>query len=105
MKNIDRAYIGLELETHTWNVDIESNAMDDILDEGIECYPEDVYELIYDGYNCTEDKLKMMLNEPDNGDNMLYPLDCYKDLSYDDWLQYKKERDEDAKERAKANKS
>ena len=38
----------------------------------------------------------MMLSEPDNGDNMLYPLDCFKELSYDDWLKYKKGREEEA---------
>ena len=62
-------------------------------DEGIDCYPEDVYDIIYEGYTISEDKLKMMLNEPDNSDNMLYPLDCQKDLSYDDWLEYKAEKD------------
>ena len=35
-----------------------------------------------------------MLVVPDNSNNMLYPLDCYRDLSYDDWLEYKKEWDE-----------
>ena len=93
MKNTEKAYIKIELETATWNVDLEHNGMQDILDEGINCYPEEVYALIYEGYSISEDKLKMLLNEPDNSGNMLYPLDCYKDLSYDDWIEYKKERD------------
>ena len=93
MKKTEKAYIGIELGTHTWNVDLEQNGEQDILDEGIACYPEDIYAIIYKGYECSEEKLKMMLNEPDNSDNMLYPLDCYKDLSYDDWLEYKKEAD------------
>mgnify|MGYP001397937174 CR=1 FL=1 len=101
MKRTEEAYIGLELETHTWNVDIENNAMEDILDEGIECYPDDVYALIYEGYNCSEEHLKMMLSEPDNSKNMLYPLDCFRELSYDDWLDYKKEVDDEHKKRQK----
>ena len=95
MKRTELAYIGLELETAIWNVDIENNAMEDILDAGIDCYPEDVYEIIYKGYNCTEEKLKMLLGEQDNGDNMFYPLDCFRELSYKDWLEYKQERDEE----------
>lgn len=94
MKKMDAVYIQLELGVAEWNVDINNNAMEDILDEGIDCSVEDVYNIIYDGYSITEDKLKMMLNEPDNGDNMLYPLDCQKELSYDDWLRYKQERDD-----------
>ena len=93
MKNTEKAYIQIELGTATWNVDLEHNGEQDILDEGIDCYPEEVYALIYEGYSISEDKLKMLLNEPDNSGNMLYPLDCYKDLSYDDWIEYKKERD------------
>ena len=36
----------------------------------------------------------MMLDEPDNSKNMLYPLSCYRDLSYDKWLEYKKDWEE-----------
>jgi hypothetical protein len=97
MKRTEEAYIGLELGTHTWNVDIENNAMEDILDAGIECYPEDIYSIIYEGYSCSEEHLKMMLSEPDNSKNMLYPLDCFRELSYDNWLEYKIERDEERK--------
>lgn len=92
MRKMDRVYIELEIGMATWNVDINNNAMEDILDEGIDCYAEDVYDIIYDGYTISEDKLKMMLNEPDNNNNMFFPLDCQKDLSYDDWLVYKAER-------------
>lgn len=95
MKRMDKVYIQLEIGMATWNVDINNNAMEDILDEGIDCYPEDVYDIIYEGYTISEDKLKMMLNEPDNSDNMLYPLDCQKDLSYDVWLEYKTDRKEE----------
>ena len=93
MRKMDRVYIQLEIGTATWNVDINNNAMDDILDRGINCQPEEVYNIIYEGYTITEDKLKMMLNEPDNSDNMFYPLDYQRDLSYDDWLEYKAEKD------------
>ena len=93
MKRMDRVYIELELGVATWNKDINNNAMEDILDEGIDCYTEDVYSIIYNGYAISEDKLKMMLDEPDNSDNMLYPVDCQRELSYSDWLDYKKEKD------------
>ena len=99
MKRMDKVYIQLEIGMAEWNVDINNNAVEDILDEGIDCYPEDVYDIIYEGYTISEDKLKMMLNEPDNSDNMLYPLDCQKDLSYDDWLEYKSDRKEEEKQR------
>tara|TARA_Y100001973_G_C5137784_1_gene301272 strand:+ start:790 stop:1119 length:330 start_codon:yes stop_codon:yes gene_type:complete len=99
MKRTEKAYIQLDLESAIWNVDIENNAMEDILDTGIDCYPEDVYKIIYEGYNCDEDKLKMLLDEPDNSKNMWYPLDCLRDLSYDDWIEYKQEREEDERRR------
>ena len=93
MKRMDKVYIQLEIGMAEWNVDINNDAMEDILDEGIDCYAEDVYDIIYEGYTISEDKLKMMLDEPDSSGNMLYPLDCQKDLSYDDWLEYKAEKD------------
>ena len=99
MNRMDRVYIELEIGMAIWNVDINNNAVEDILDKGIDCYAEDVYNIIYEGYTITEDKLKMMLNEPDNSDNMLYPLDYQKDLSYDDWLEYKAERKRQEKEK------
>ena len=94
MNRMERNYIKLELGVAEWQVDINNDAMNDILDMGIECYPEDVYEIIYEeGYEVSEDKLKMMLDEPENSKNMLYPLDCYEDLSYEDWKEYREERD------------
>ena len=41
----------------------------------------------------------MLLDEPDNSKNMWYPLDCLRDLSYDDWIEYKQEREEDERRR------
>ncbi len=102
MKRTEKAYIQICLGTATWNVDLEHNGEQDILDEGIDCYPDEVYELIYEGYECSEDKLKMLLSEPDNSKNMLYPLDCFRELSYNDWLDYKKEMDLYEVERIKA---
>ncbi len=98
MKRTELAYIGLELGTHRYPEDINNTAMEDILDEGIECYPEDIYAIIYEGYECSEEKLKMLLDEPDNSKNMWYPLDCYRDLSYDKWLEHKKDWEEFEKE-------
>ena len=101
MKRIELAYIGLELGTARYPEDINNTAMEDILDEGIAGYPEDIYSIIYKGYDCEEEHLKMLLNEPDNSNNMFYPLDCFRDLSYDDWLEYKKEWDEHHEEQRK----
>ena len=62
MKNTERAYIGIELGTHTWNVDLEQNGEEDILDEGIDCYPEDVYAIIYNKvHSPTEINLNLKL--------------------------------------------
>ena len=95
MKRTEKAYIQIELGTATWNVDLESNGEQDILDEGIDCQDYEVYEIIYEeGYSISEDKLKMMLDEHDNSKNMLYPLNNLKDLSYSGWLEYKQERDD-----------
>ena len=91
MKNTEKAYIKIELGTATWNVDLEHNGMQDILDEGIDCYEDDVYNIIYQGYDITEEKLKELLDDKDN--SMLYPLDCFNDLSYKNWLEYKKEQE------------
>ena len=99
MKRTEKAYIEIELGTATWNEDLNCNAEQDILDEGIRCYPRDVYEIIYEGYECSEVHLKMLLDEPDNSKNMFYPLDCQEDLSYDDWIEYKKEAEEEDKYR------
>lgn len=106
MRNIEKTYIKLETGTATWNVDINNIAMDDILDEGIDCYPEDVYEILYEeGYNITDEKLRMLLNEPDNSDNMFYPLDCQRDLSFDNWLEYKEMRDKEVEDSIKLRES
>ena len=101
MKRIDEAYICLELGTARYPEDINNTAMEDILDEGIDCYPDDVYALVYEGYECDEEHLKMLLDEPDNSKNMWYPIDCFRDLSYDDWLDYKKEQDDEKERRRK----
>ena len=89
MKNTEIAYIEIELGIATWNVDLEHNGMEDILDNGIDCYEEDVYEIINQGYDITEEKLKELLD--DKQSSMLYPLDCFKELSYDNFLKYKNE--------------
>lgn len=89
MKNTEIAYIQIELGVAKWNVDLEHNGMEDILDNGIYCYEEDVYNIINQGYDITEEKLKELLDDKQN--SMLYPLDCFKELSYDNFLKYKEE--------------
>ena len=64
MNRMEKNYIKLELGVATWEVDINNDAMNDILDMGVECYPEEVYEIAYEeGYEISEDKLKMMFEE------------------------------------------
>ena len=97
MKNREEAYIGIELETHIYGDDLGSAGMDDILMEGIDITADELYQFIYfNGYNCEEEHLKMMLDEHTNDKNMLYPLECIYDreTSYEDWLEYKKEKDD-----------
>ena len=98
MRNREEAYIGIELETHEFQVDLGSSAEQDILDEGIDISARELYEFIYDnGYHCSDEKLKMMLDDFENTKNMLYPLSCHynKETSYADWLEYEKWRDEE----------
>ena len=104
MNRMEKNYIKLELGVATWEVDINNDAMNDILEWGIDCFPEEVYKIVYEeGYKISEDKLKMMFDEPSNSRNMLYPLDCYRDLSYKDWLEYKKSMDDYYKNLKKEN--
>jgi len=97
MKNTEKAYINIELGTATWNVDLEHNGMQDILDEGIDCTECEVYELIYEGHILEEDELKELLDNKSK--SMLYPLYCFDTLSYEDWLEYKKEAEAEDKYR------
>ena len=97
MKRTHKAYINIELGTATWNVDLEHNGMEDILDEGIDCEDYEVYELIYEGHMLEEDELKELLDN--KSESMLYPLDCFKYLSYEGWLEYKKEAEAEDKYR------
>jgi hypothetical protein len=94
MKNTEEAYIGLELGTHSYPDDCCENAMNDILDEGIEITATELYDFIYEnGYSCTEEHLKMLLNDFDDSKNMYYPLTCFKSTSYEDWVEHKSFRD------------
>ena len=97
MKRTHKAYIEIELGTATWNVDLCPSAEQDILDEGIDCTECEVYELIYEGHMLEEDELKELLDNKSK--SMLYPLDCFDSLSYKDWLEYKKEAEEEDKYR------
>ena len=75
MKYTEKAYINIELGTATWNVDLEHNGMQDILDEGIDCTECEVYELIYEGHMLEENELKELLDN--KSESMLYPLYCF----------------------------
>ena len=105
MKNTEEAYIGLELGTHSYPGDCCENAMNDILDEGIAITATELYDFIYEnGYNCSEEHLKMLLDDFNNSKNMYYPLDCHydKSTSYEDWIEYKSYRDEQYKKKGVA---
>ena len=107
MKNREEAYIGLELKTHHYPDDLGESGMNDILDDGIDITADELYQFIYlNGYHCEEEHLKMMLDEHDNSNNMLYPLECNYDktTSYEDWIEYKEAMEEEEKLREKQNK-
>ena len=98
MRNREEAYIGIELETHIYGQDLGSAGMEDVLNQGIDISARELYKFIYEnGWYCSDEKLKMMLDDYENSDNMLYPLTCHyeKETSYADWLEYEKWRDEE----------
>ena len=107
MENREEAYIGIELETHIYGQDLGSAGMEDVLNQGIDISARELYKFIYEnGWYCSDEKLKMMLVDYENSDNMLYPLTCHyeKETSYAEWLEYKKWRDEEReKERERLN--
>ena len=89
-KSIDEAYIEVELGVAPRS-HLCANAEDDILMHGIDCKVEDVYELIY-CYRYTledEDFIDLLDNKKKS---MLYPLDCFKELSFEDYKTYEAEQ-------------
>ena len=85
-KVIDEAYIEIELGLRHVHM-LCMNAENDILMEGIDCYVEDVYELIYSYKDCVDDEdLIQLLDNKEK--SMLYPLDCFKELSFKDYKTY-----------------
>ena len=95
-KSIDEAYIEVELGVAPRS-HLCSNAEDDILMDGIECRVEDVYELIYCyKYDVDDEDLIELLDNKEK--SMLYPLDCFKELSFDDYKTYEAEQIEEEKQ-------
>tara|TARA_Y100001963_G_scaffold158067_1_gene256364 strand:- start:1521 stop:1844 length:324 start_codon:yes stop_codon:yes gene_type:complete len=106
MNSREEAYIGIELETHIYGQDLGSAGMDDVLHEGIDISAERLYRFIYEnGWCCSDEKLKMMLDDYENSNNMLYPLTCHyhRETSYADWLEYFKDREEQKKRKESEN--
>ena len=94
-KSIDEAYIEVELGVAPRS-HLCSNAEDDILMDGIDCEVNDVYELIYCYKYCVEDDdLIELLDNKEK--SMLYPLDCFKELSFNDYKTYEAEQIEEEK--------
>ena len=95
-KSIDEAYIEVELGVVPRSY-LCMNAENDILMEGIECYVDDVYELIYSYKDCVDDDdLIQLLDNKEK--SMLYPLDCFKELSFEDYKTYEAEQIEEEKQ-------
>ena len=95
-KSIDEAYIEVELGVAPRS-HLCANAEDDILMDGIDCKPEDVYELIYCyKYSVDDDDLIELLDNKEK--SMLYPLDCFKELSFNDYKTYEAEQIEEEKQ-------
>ena len=89
MREADKLYIQIELGAEEYK-NLGRAAEGDILDCGINCTPEDVYQIIYECCSLRDKDLYELLNNKEK--SMLYPLDCFKELSYEDWLQYEKEQ-------------
>ena len=85
-KSIDEAYIEVELGVAP-REHLCSNAENDILMDGIDCEVEDVYDLIYCyRYSIDDEDLEKLLDNKE--ESMLYPLDCFLELSYSDYKTY-----------------
>ena len=94
-KSIDEAYIEVELGVAPRS-HLCANAEDDILMDGIDCDVNDVYELIYCYKYCVDDDdLIQLLDNKEK--SMLYPLDCFKELSFNDYKTYEAEQIEEEK--------
>ena len=94
-KSIDEAYIEVELGVAPRS-HLCSNAENDILIDGIDCEVEDVYELIY-CYKLEVDRADLIELLDNKEKSMLYPLDCFKELSFKDYKTYEAEQIEEEK--------
>ena len=90
MNNLEKKYIMIELKLDDEPLNYE--AEDLLLSEGIDCEDYELYDLIIDNDDYIDEGLIQDLL--DNSDSMLYPLDCFKYLSYTNYLEHKKERQE-----------
>ena len=90
MKNIDRLYI--ETELGIARSELGREAESDILDNGIECSTEEVYELAFSSDSQEDDELLQLLFD-NKDESMLYPVYCFDELSFADWSKYKIERE------------
>tara|TARA_Y100001963_G_C6578374_1_gene352193 strand:+ start:81 stop:407 length:327 start_codon:yes stop_codon:yes gene_type:complete len=85
MREADKLYIQIELGAEEYK-NLGRAAECDILDCGIDCTPEDVYEIIYECCALRDKDLYELLNNKEK--SMLYPLDCFYELSYEKWIEY-----------------
>ena len=90
MNNLEKKYIMIELKLDDEPLNYE--AEDLLLSECIDCEDYELYDLIIDNDDYIDEGLIQDLL--DNSDSMLYPLDCFKYLSYTNYLEHKKERQE-----------
>tara|TARA_Y100000593_G_C4316536_1_gene341212 strand:- start:3397 stop:3723 length:327 start_codon:yes stop_codon:yes gene_type:complete len=95
MKATEELYIKVELGLAKYS-ELGQAAESDILDEGIDCADYEVYEIIYENGVDSVELLKKVLDCGPGGLSMLYPLECYDYLSYEGYMEYKEEADEEA---------
>jgi hypothetical protein len=91
MNNLEKKYIMIELKLDDEPLNYE--AEDLLISEGIDCEDYELYDLIIDNDDYIDEGLIQDLL--DDNDSMLYPLDCFKYLSYTNYLEHKKERQEE----------
>ena len=90
MNNLEKKYIMIELKLDDEPLNYE--AEDLLLSEGIDCEDYELYDLIIDNDDYIDEGLIQDLL--DDSGSMLYPLNCFKYLSYTNYLEHKKERQE-----------
>ena len=92
MNNLEKKYIMIELKLDDEPLNYEAEEL--LISEGIDCGEYELYDLIIDNDDYIDEGLIQDLLDDYSG-SMLYPLDCFNYLSYTNYLEHKKERQEE----------